>query len=129
MGVIRVKRIYDPPETSDGLRILVDRLWPRGLSKERAAVDWWLKEIAPSDELRKWFGHQPERWPEFKARYHRELDAKPEIVRDLEERARTHPLTLLFSAKDVQRNQAVALLEYLERRRRRRPRRPGALKS
>ena len=113
--MIRAKRIYDAPEKGDGLRILVDRLWPRGLSKERAAVDLWLKDLAPSDALRKWFGHEPDRWPEFKARYHRELERYREPLKHFVAHGREDAITLLFAAKDERRNNAVALVEYLQR--------------
>ncbi len=115
--MFRVKRIYDPPQVSDGLRVLVDRVWPRGMSKERAAVDLWLKELAPSTELRQWFGHQPERWPEFKKRYRAELSHKAALLVELQRRAREGVVTLLFSAQDTDRNNAVALLELLRQRR------------
>jgi len=113
MHRIRVKRAYDEPDPGDGLRILVDRIWPRGLSKRQAAVDLWLKEIAPSNALRKWFGHRPERWQEFRQRYRRELEAKQDNVLELERHMAEGPVTLLYSAKDTERNQALVLLEYL----------------
>jgi uncharacterized protein YeaO (DUF488 family) len=113
--MIRAKRIYDAPEKGDGLRILVDRLWPRGMSKERAAVGLWLKDAAPSDSLRQWFGHKPDRWAEFKAQYHRELEGNYELVAELRKQARKGSITLLFSAKDERHNNAVALVEYLQR--------------
>jgi uncharacterized protein YeaO (DUF488 family) len=115
MKSIRTKRVYEPPDPSDGQRVLVDRLWPRGLTKERARVDVWLRDIAPSDGLRKWFGHVPERWEEFKRRYHRELDGNGDAVSRLRAMVRDGPVTLLFGAKDEERNQAIALKEYLER--------------
>lgn len=115
MYAIRVKRVYDPVEPNDGLRILVDRLWPRGLSKHQAVVDLWMKDIAPSHALRKWFGHRPERWQEFRQRYHRELDNKPGQVRELIRYLTERPVTLLYSAKSTEANQALALLEYLMR--------------
>ena len=101
MSKIRLKRVYDPPSPDDGVRILVDRLWPRGLKREAAAIDLWLKTAAPSDALRRWFGHVPERWAEFRERYRAELQANPGAtapVRDLA--ARGKALTLLFAAKD-----------------------------
>lgn len=113
---VRVKRIYDDPEERDGHRVLVDRLWPRGVSKERARLDRWMREIGPSDELRTWFGHDPARWDEFVDRYHRELDGRPELVAELEELAADGPLTLLYSARGEAHNQAVALAAYLEGR-------------
>lgn len=111
---IRVKRAYAPPSPEDGYRVLVDRLWPRGMSKAKAALDAWEKQIAPSDELRDWFGHDPARWEEFKRRYFAELADKPEQVAALRQRAAEGPVTLVFSAKDEQHNNAVALKEYLE---------------
>jgi uncharacterized protein YeaO (DUF488 family) len=112
--MLRTKRVYDRPARGDGYRVLVDRLWPRGLSKEEARVDIWLKDIAPSGELRKWFGHDPQRWPEFKRRYFRELDRKAELAERIPRRGKT--VTLLFGAKDEEHNNAVALREYLEKR-------------
>jgi len=122
MYALRVKRVYDAVEPNDGLRILVDRIWPRGLSKHQAAVDLWMKDIAPSHALRKWFGHRPERWHEFRQRYHRELDSKPEQVRELIRYVTERPVTLLYSSKATEANQALALLEYLMRQE---PGRPG----
>jgi uncharacterized protein YeaO (DUF488 family) len=119
---IRLKRVYDPPSPADGLRILVDRLWPRGLKKEDAALDRWDREVAPSDALRKEFGHDHSRWEEFKARYFAELDANPEPVKRLAGDARKGTVTLLFAARDMERNNAVALREYLQERPRRGPR-------
>lgn len=111
--IIQVKRGYDPPRPADGRRILVDRLWPRGLSKATLRADAWLKEVAPSDALRRWFGHDPARWPEFVRRYHAELDARPQTWQPLREAARRGPITLLFSAHDAAHNNAVALRDYL----------------
>lgn len=113
--MIQLKRIYDPPQKSDGLRILVDRLWPRGLTKEKAKIDLWLKEIAPSNTLRKWSHHDPERWPEFKKRYFAELDDHTEQLKIILSEAKGKTVTLLFAAKDEQHNNAVALKEYLEK--------------
>jgi uncharacterized protein YeaO (DUF488 family) len=112
--MIRVKRVYDPPSGDDGERILVDRLWPRGVSKERAGIDLWLKEAGPSPELREWFGHDPARWAEFRRRYWRELSGKPDLVRILREKAGRGALTLVYSARDAQYNNAVALKMFLE---------------
>ena len=112
---LQVKRVYEEPEPGDGLRILVDRVWPRGVSKEAAAVQRWLREIAPSTELRKWFGHAPERWPEFRRRYFRELEEHGELVEDLRALARAGTVTLIYSARDTEHNQAVALREFLQR--------------
>jgi len=111
--MIKIKRVYDPPEAGDGFRILVDRIWPRGLSKEKADVDLWLKEIAPSDELRKWFGHEPEKWPEFRQRYMAELDASPDEMGTIREHARKGTVTLLFGAREERFNNAVVLKEYI----------------
>jgi uncharacterized protein YeaO (DUF488 family) len=110
---IQLKRIYEPAAADDGWRVLVDRVWPRGVSKTAARIDLWLKEIAPSTTLRKWFGHDPAKWAEFRERYHRELDANPEPVSELRKHARRGPVMLVYSAKDEQHNQAVALKEYL----------------
>lgn len=112
MSVVRLKRVYDPPSPEDGVRLLVDRLWPRGLKRDAAKIDLWLKDAAPSAELRRWFGHDPGRWAEFQERYRAELAAHSEALaalRDLIEQGR--PLTLLFAAKDVEHNNAVALRE------------------
>jgi uncharacterized protein YeaO (DUF488 family) len=112
---IRLKRVYDGPAKSDGRRILVDRIWPRGLTKREARIDEWLKEIAPSAKLRKWFGHAPERWKEFKRRYAAELDHHRGQVEQLAQAAEKRTVTLLFGAKDTEHNNAVALKEYIER--------------
>ncbi len=112
----RIKRIYDPPEAEDGVRVLVDRLWPRGLAKDRAGIDCWAKEIAPSTALRKDFDHNHDRWEEFLARYRLELTA-PEAAATLDKLravAKTKAVTLLFAAKDTERNNAVALRAFLE---------------
>lgn len=113
--MIKVKRVYDPPAKDDGMRILIDRLWPRGLRKDEAAIAEWMKEIAPSDELRKWFGHDPEKWQEFRKKYKEELRAKPELIKRLKAESKKGTLTLLFSARDIEHNNAVALKEVLER--------------
>ena len=111
----KVKRVYEAPSPDDGFRVLVDRLWPRGLSKSTARVDLWLKEVAPSDALRRWFGHDPRRWEEFRRRYFAELEGKKDLVRVLIDAEREHgTVTLLYSARDALRNNAVALLEYLQ---------------
>jgi uncharacterized protein YeaO (DUF488 family) len=113
--MITIKRVYDEWEESDGCRILVDRLWPRGLSKERAKIDHWLKDVAPSNELRKWYGHDPEKWPEFKRRYYEELAVKKDLTQRLLQIVRENSVvTLLYSSKEEQLNNAVALKEYLE---------------
>src|SRR6478735_11372703 len=113
MGQVQVKRIYEPAARSDGFRVLVDRLWPRGVAKERAALDLWMKEIAPSTELRRWFGHDPKRWRQFKARYRAALqEHEPELAK-LRSRARKETVTLLFGARDAEHNEAVVLKEIL----------------
>ena len=111
-----LKRVYERPSREDGFRILVDRLWPRGLSKEKAAVDSWLKDIAPSDRLRKWFNHDPRKWPEFKKRYHRELAAKADLVGVVEAIIREGQVTLLYGAADTEYNNAAALRDFLMKR-------------
>jgi uncharacterized protein YeaO (DUF488 family) len=110
---MRIKRVYAPPSQDDGERILVDRLWPRGMSKERAEVHLWLKGISPSTELRKWFGHDPTRWAEFKRRYVEELKVSAPILDALRRDSRRHTVTLLYGAKDEKHNEAVVLLELL----------------
>ncbi len=110
---VQIKRVYDAPQAEDGVRILVDRLWPRGLSKEAAAIDAWPKECAPSDELRKWFAHDKSKWDEFKRRYFAELEEKQEILEPIRGMARGKRVTLLFGAADIECNNAVALREYL----------------
>ena len=112
---IRLKRVYDKPAKGDGRRVLVDRIWPRGLGKEEARIDEWLNGIAPSTRLRKWFGHDPARWTEFKERYAVELDDQREQLERLAQEARKRTVTLLFSAKDIEHNNAVALKKYLQR--------------
>ena len=111
---IRIKRAYQEPEEADGRRVLVDRLWTRGLSKEKAKVDVWVKEIAPSTELRRWYGHDPDKWPEFKTRYAAELEANPARVEELLAEVRAGTVTLLYSSKEERLNNAVALKEYIE---------------
>lgn len=110
---LKIKRVYEEPAKDDGTRILVDRLWPRGLSKEKASVDLWMKEIAPSTTLRKWFGHEPDKWPEFKKRYKAELKKNDEQVASLKKEIRKGPASLLYGAKDQEHNEAVVLLELL----------------
>ena len=108
-----LKRIYEPVTKSDGCRILVDRLWPRGISKESAKLDFWLPDIGPSTALRQWFNHDPARWAEFQCRYHAELKEKTLLLASITAQAKTGPVTLLYSAKDEQHNQAVALRIFL----------------
>lgn len=111
---LSIKRVYDPASPDDGQRILVDRLWPRGLSREHAHVDLWLKTIAPSTELRKWFAHDPEKWPAFQEKYFAELAALPDEVEQIRALAKKQRVTLLYGARDHEHNQAVALLAYLK---------------
>jgi uncharacterized protein YeaO (DUF488 family) len=110
---VRVKRIYDPPERGDGHRILIDHIWPRGVSRERARLAEWARELAPSDELRKWFDHVPERFNEFRSRYRDELAAQPEWLDVLRRRAARRPLTIVYAARDREHNNAVVLAELL----------------
>lgn len=112
--MIRLKRVYDVPSQQDGLRILVERLWPRGLTKEKATIDLWLKDLAPSTELRKWFGHDHEKWDEFRKRYWSELREKGDLLKLLKNRTTEGNVTFVFAASDEERNSAVALKEYLE---------------
>ena len=113
---IRVKRVYEEPEDADGCRILVDRLWARGLSKEKAKVDVWVKEIAPSTELRRWYGHDPNKWTEFNSRYAAELEANPSQVEAILGEVQAGIVTFLYSSKEEQLNNAVALKEYIASR-------------
>ncbi|HPW17052.1 MAG TPA: DUF488 domain-containing protein [Candidatus Aminicenantes bacterium] len=113
---IKLKRAYEPAAKADGLRILVERLWPRGLTKEKAAVDEWFKEVAPTPELRKWYGHDPAKWPEFRRRYAAELKANRGEVERLRARIGKGPVTFVYAAKDELRNGAVVLKDFLERR-------------
>lgn len=112
--MIKIKRVYDPVSPDDGKRILVDRLWPRGIKKEKAGIDEWLKDIAPSDNLRKWFSHDPEKWHEFRRRYKKELEKKLELVERIKSQTRKGNITLLFSARDVKYNNAIVLKEVIE---------------
>ena len=113
---IWLKRAYDKPGSTDGTRVLVDKLWPRGLKKEDAKIDFWLREIAPSDDLRKWFGHDPDKWESFKKRYISELMKNEEALGELWEIIEKGRVTLIFGAKDVDHNNAVVLKQYLEER-------------
>ena len=113
---IHIKRAYEKPASNDGQRILVDRLWPRGISKDAAKIDFWPKEIAPSNELRKWYGHEPEKWEEFKKKYFAELDAIPEKVQELLDYVQKGTVTFVYSSKEERINNAVALKEYVEAR-------------
>ena len=112
---IKIKRVYEKPDKEDGFRILVDRLWPRGLTKEKASVDLWLKEIAPSTELRKWFGHDPKKWIEFKKRFLHELKENKEPVLLLKEQMKKGMITLVYAAKDEEHNEALVLLNEVKK--------------
>jgi uncharacterized protein YeaO (DUF488 family) len=111
--VLQLKRAYEPAGRLDGYRILVDRLWPRGVSKETAAIDEWMKEVAPSAELRRWFGHDPEKWREFRRRYRRELEPRTHLLRDIAALASRHRVTLVYGARDELHNDAVVLAELI----------------
>jgi uncharacterized protein YeaO (DUF488 family) len=113
---IRLKRAYAAPAPDDGLRILVERLWPRGLSKERAAVDLWVKDAAPSPELRRWYGHDPAKWDEFRKRYRAELRQNKDSVEELRRKCRGKTVTFVYAARDEDRNSALVLKDYLEGR-------------
>jgi uncharacterized protein YeaO (DUF488 family) len=112
--MLKLKRAYEPVSKGDGIRFLVERLWPRGLSKRQLHLDAWLKEVGPTTALRQWFGHDPEKWPRFRARYFRELDSRPESWRPIRAAARGHVVTLVYSSHDERHNNAVALKEYLQ---------------
>ena len=112
-NLIKLKRVYEDSSKEDGFRILVGRLWPRGLTKERAAIDLWLKDVAPSPELRVWFSHDPSKWEEFRKRYWAELDNKPELVNLLKQKSKEGILTFVYAARDLEHNGAIALKEYL----------------
>jgi len=114
---LRTKRIYDAPKRTDGKRILIDRLWPRGVSKEDAKIDHWAKDVAPSDELRRWYRHEPSKWGEFRKRYFAELDANPDGVAALRAALGSRTATLVFASKEERLNNAAALKEYLASRR------------
>ncbi|HSU30899.1 MAG TPA: DUF488 domain-containing protein [Bryobacteraceae bacterium] len=121
--MIKLKRAYEEPEDSDGVRYLIDRLWPRGLTKAALKIDGWLKDVAPSQALRRWFNHDPEKWSEFRQRYFDELDARPDTWTTLVEAARKGPVTLVYSAHDTDHNNGVALAEYLRTKQSNRDRR------
>ena len=112
--MIHLKRVYEEPSKKDGIRVLVERLWPRGLTKERAAVHLWLKDVAPSPELRKWFGHDPARWEQFQERYRRELRKQEDAVQLLKQKAKQGSVTLVYAARDEEHNGALALKRFLE---------------
>ena len=113
--MIRLKRAYEAPSRRDGLRILVERLWPRGVSKEQAAIDLWLKEVAPSTQLRKWYSHDPERWEEFRKRYRSELEKLRDVLLLLKHRTTEGTVTFVYAAHDEERNSAAVLKEFLEK--------------
>ena len=110
---IKIKRVYEQPDKDDGMRILVDRLWPRGLTQEKAAVALWLKELAPSTELRKWFGHDPEKWRSFRRRYETELRHNDDLIKLLKQKAREGTVTLVYGARDQKHNEALVLKQFL----------------
>ena len=114
--MINVKRAYEPSDSGDGTRFLVERLWPRGMKKESLHMEAWLKDVAPSDSLRRWFGHDPAKWIEFRDRYFAELDGEPDAIQPIVEAASRGNVTLLYSAHDTEHNNAVALKEYLSKR-------------
>jgi uncharacterized protein YeaO (DUF488 family) len=116
--MIQNKRAYEPPSATDGMRILVDRMWPRGLSKKQAAIDLWLKQVAPSPELRKWFGHDPAKWERFRSRYTKELSHNSDSVETLRENKRRGTVTLVYAARDEKHNNAIVLQDFLKRRKR-----------
>lgn len=115
MTDIRLKRIYEPPSPDDGYRVLVDRVWPRGLTKEKADIDLWAKNVAPSTELRKWFNHDPAKWSDFQKKYRDELQGQRSALKQLLSDAGKHPLTLLYGAKDEEHNQAVVLHAFMQK--------------
>jgi uncharacterized protein YeaO (DUF488 family) len=112
--MIKLKRAYEKPSPDDGSRILVERLWPRGLTKKRAAVDLWLKDVSPGPELRKWFGHDPARWEQFQKRYWKELEEKEEAVQVLKQKCKQGTVTLVYAARDEEHNSALVLKRFLE---------------
>jgi uncharacterized protein YeaO (DUF488 family) len=111
---IKLKRVYDPASKADGIRILVERLWPRGIKKDDLQMDLWLKEIAPSTDLRKWFSHDPAKWEQFQQKYHQELDANPDAIKLIKQEIHRGTVTLLYSSKDAEHNNALSLKKYLE---------------
>ena len=121
---VKIKSVYEQPTDSDGSRILVDRLWPRGLTKEKAHLDLWLKEIAPSTELRQWLGHDPEKWKSFRGRYETEIRNNDDLIGMLRDIAKEGTVTLLYGARDEKHNEALVLKEFLERTERSRPSSP-----
>ena len=116
--MIKLKRVYEKASPRDGFRVLVDRLWPRGLTKERASVDLWLKQVAPTTELRKWFGHDPAKWKEFQTRYRKELKGQNDALSLLKQKSKEHTVTLMYGARDEEHNEALVLKRVLEDRKR-----------
>jgi uncharacterized protein YeaO (DUF488 family) len=116
-GMIRLKRVYDSPAAEDGFRVLVERLWPRGITKADAHLDLWMKEIAPSSDLRKWFAHDPAKWEEFSERYEKELAEHHELLNILEQKSRQTTVTLIYAAHDVRHNSAFVLKRFIEKNR------------
>jgi len=116
MKKLLLKRVYEDTSKADGYRILVDRIWPRGIKKSEANIDLWLKEIAPTNELRKWFDHDPNKWIQFRAKYNKELKNKDEELNIIKQRLKKSTVTLLFGAKDKEHNQAIVLLEFIQKR-------------
>ena len=112
---IKIKRVYEQPVKDDGVRVLVDRLWPRGLTKEKAAVDLWLKEIAPSTELRKWFGHDPKKWGSFRRRYETEIRHNDDLIKLVKQKSKKGTVTLVYGARDEKHNEALVLKQFLEK--------------
>ena len=112
---IKIKRVYEQPDNDDGVRILVDRLWPRGLTKEKAAVDLWLKEIAPTTELRKWFGHDPDKWKSFRGRYETEIRHNDDLIKLVKQKSKKGTVTLVYGARDEKHNEALVLKQFLEK--------------
>ncbi len=113
--MLKIKRIYEKPDKNDGARILVDRLWPRGMTKEKADIDLWLKELGPSTELRKWFAHDPAKWQAFKSKYKKELKDKKDLLDQIKNYEKKGPVTLLYGARDTGHNEAIVLQEYLKK--------------
>jgi len=113
--MIKLKRAYEKPARDDGERILVERLWPRGLTKQEAKIDLWLKDVAPSAELRRWFGHDPDKWDEFRKRYQKELKDKDDLIKLLKRKAKAGAITLIYSARDEEHNSALVLKQFLRR--------------
>ena len=128
-NMIKLKRAYEAVAEDDGQRILVERLWPRGVTKEKAKIDLWMKEISPSPELRKWFGHDPEKWTEFRRRYSSELEKQPDLIEQLRQKARKGVVTFVYAARDEQHNSALLLKEFVENSAGNRGARPATSKS